>query len=768
MSNFKEEKIRIKKKAKVKIFARKAKPSNSEQSSILKLQQNYATVDHSTCTKFSDFPLSTKTLNGLKNNNYIIPTEIQRETILLALRGNDILGAAQTGSGKTLAFLIPILEILYCNTWTNLDGVGALIITPTRELALQIYECLRKIGRYHEFSAGLIIGGKDLKFERKRMHQCNIIVCTPGRLLQHMDENPIFDCVTMKVLVLDEADRCLDMGFAQTMNAIIANLPPKRQTLLFSATQTKSVKDLARLSLKDPSYVSVHENCKYTTPEGLEQSYIICELKDKISIIWSFIRNHLKKKIIIFFSSCKQVKFIYEIFCKLQPGMSILALYGTLHQQRRISIYETFCQKGAAVLLATDLAARGLDFPEVHWVVNADCPEDTDAYIHRVGRTARYHRGGKSVLLLLPSEESMVEKLKDRKIPLDRIDINPLKLQSPIKKMEALLVKFVPLKESAQRAFISYVKSVFLMKDKSVFDVHALDTDTFAQSLGLVVTPRIRFLQRLNAKKVPVNKKETKDENFKVAEAKENHFTDLPKETIEVPAHLEACDDATDDEDFLTVKRRDHAIELLPENDLDLLITNPNRNKVVTKVALAKKIMRKNIAPNKKIVFDDAGEAVIQGTKEKRSELAQEYEHENEAGIDIEKAKLVLKEEDKFDKLLFKERIKLKHKEEKLKLKQRKKKPEEDEAQDDFDSDTEGEEPDLSWLPDPDKIYGEKNDSNAEEHYDEARSQIRIKRKKKLENVLDNPKKKKKSSIQTQDLLCNQAEQFAQFLLLNK
>lgn len=152
-----------------------------------------------------------------------------------------------------------VLEILYCNKWTRTEGLAALIITPTRELAYQIFETLRKIGIHHDFSAGLIIGkfviiiehnlfiiltiyfigGKDLKFERKRLDQCNIMICTPGRLLQHMDENPLFDCSNMLVLVLDEADRCLDMGFEQTMNSIIENLPPERQTLLFSATQTK-------------------------------------------------------------------------------------------------------------------------------------------------------------------------------------------------------------------------------------------------------------------------------------------------------------------------------------------------------------------------------------------------------------------------------------------------------------------------------------------------------------------------------------------------
>lgn len=148
---------------------------------------------------FADLPLSPKTLKGLKSAGYTKPTEIQRETIGLALRGKDILGAAQTGSGKTLAFLIPLLEVLYCKQWTKLDGLGALVITPTRELAYQIFETLRKIGINHDFSAGLVIGGKDLKFERKRMDQCNIVIGTPGRLLQHMDENPLFDCVNMQV-----------------------------------------------------------------------------------------------------------------------------------------------------------------------------------------------------------------------------------------------------------------------------------------------------------------------------------------------------------------------------------------------------------------------------------------------------------------------------------------------------------------------------------------------------------------------------------------
>lgn len=222
--------------------AKKGKSSlRSEDEEISQLQAQYPTADPEQISSFRDLPLSKKTLRGLKECGYQIPTAIQKSSIISALRGTDVLGSALTGSGKTLAFLIPILECLYVNKWTRIDGVGAIVITPTRELAYQIFETLKRVGQFHDFSAGLVIGGKNLKFERHRMDQCNIIICTPGRLLQHMDENPLFNCDPLKILVLDEADRCLDMGFAAAMNAILENLPQERQTLLFSATQVNSV-----------------------------------------------------------------------------------------------------------------------------------------------------------------------------------------------------------------------------------------------------------------------------------------------------------------------------------------------------------------------------------------------------------------------------------------------------------------------------------------------------------------------------------------------
>lgn len=296
----------------------------------------------------------------MDKSKYTTPTEIQRESIGIALRGYDLLGAAKTGSGKTLAFLIPILECLYRSKWTKFDGLGVLVISPTRELAYQTFEVLKKIGKFHDFSAGLVIGGKDLKTESKIITQTNIIICTPGRLLQHMDETFNFNCDNLKVLVLDEADRILDMGFAETMNSIVANLPTSRQTLLFSATQTKSIKDLARLSLKNPTYVSVDENAEIATPKNLVQTYVSCEIFEKMGFLWSFIRNHLNQKMIVFFQSCKQVKYCYEVFNKMGTGMTTCCLYGTMNQLRRMSVYDEFCRKSNSVLFATDLAARGL------------------------------------------------------------------------------------------------------------------------------------------------------------------------------------------------------------------------------------------------------------------------------------------------------------------------------------------------------------------------------------------------------------------------
>ncbi|KAG2136003.1 P-loop containing nucleoside triphosphate hydrolase protein [Suillus clintonianus] len=452
---------------------------------------------------FSDLPISDFSKKGLKKSFFVNMTEIQATSIPVSLKGKDVLAAARTGSGKTLAFLIPTLEILYRRKWGPQDGLGAVIISPTRELAVQIFDVLRSVGAFHTFSAGLVIGGKNIKDERERLARMNILVATPGRLLQHMDQTFGFECDNLQVLILDEADRILDMGFSKTLSALLSHLPKSRQTLLFSATQTQSVSQLARLSLKDPVHIGVDgASSSSATPSTLAQYYSICTLDKKLDVLWSFIKTHLNSKVLVFLSTGKQVRFVFETFCKMHPGMPLLHLHGKQKQSARLTMYTRFTSSQHAVLFATDIAARGLDFPSVDWVVQVDCPEDADTYIHRVGRTARYESSGNGLLLIMPSEEEgMKAALEKKGIKIDNIKIRPSKTQNIQNQLQNLSFQDPEIKYLGQRAFVSYVRSVHLYKDKSIFKVDELPVEKFAESLGLPGAPKIKFLNRELVKK---------------------------------------------------------------------------------------------------------------------------------------------------------------------------------------------------------------------------------------------------------------------------
>jgi len=729
---------------------KKEKKSAKLQSEIDELKARYVSINPKLVKSFSDFPLSPGTVKALTEAKYVSPTEIQKEAIGFALQGKDVLGAAKTGSGKTLAFLVPILEKLYSLRWTRSDGGGALIITPTRELAYQIFETLRRVGKYHEFSAGLVIGGKDLKFEWSRMADCNIIICTPGRLLQHLDENPAFSLDNLRMLVLDEADRCLDLGFKTAMNAIVSSLPKERQTLLFSATQTRSVTDLARLSLVSPVLVSVHEHSNTSTPDGLQQSYIVTDQQNKLNILWSFLKAHRRKKTIAFLSSCKQVKYFCEVLKLLKPGMSVMGLHGGLHQLRRMAVYDGFCEKDAAVLLATDIAARGLDFPGVDWVVQVDCPEDARVYTHRAGRTARYNSSGESLLVMTPSEEAgMVKQLGAHKIPATKIEVNPSKQQSIQGKVSALVAGDRHLKESAQRAFLAYLKSVFIMKDKTIFKVESVDLDAFAESLGLSTPPALPWFLLKHGSKGKISESGSKED----VEADDSD-TDAPSKE-ESLGKLLADDDDSDDEIF-KVKRQDHAIEGEEVEETKLQESaKKGKNKVVTKAQVAKKLMKKKIQANTKVTFDESGDTVEDATKQKVSEAGKKYEDEANdrvgGGIDISKAKEVMAAEDKFDRATERARIREKHKEEKRKKKEENRrlpKGSTNDGESEESDDDDGSEPDLSWLPDPDKIYGKDPGDGKESESSSDDEEVEVKEGKRKVTVVRKvvPKKRKTES----------------------
>lgn len=572
---------------------------------------------------------------------------MQRAAIPLALKGRDILGAAKTGSGKTLAFLVPVLEKLYHAKWTEYDGLGALIISPTRELAVQIFEVLRKIGRNHYFSAGLVIGGKSLKEEAERLGRMNILVCTPGRMLQHLDQTANFDVNNLQILVLDEADRIMDMGFQSAVDALVEHLPTTRQTLLFSATQSKRVSDLARLSLKDPEYVSAHEAAVSATPTNLQQSYIVTPLAEKLDTLWGFLRTNLKSKIIVFFSSGKQVRFVFESFKRMQPGIPLLHLHGRQKQVARMEITSRFSSAKYGCLFATDVVARGVDFPAIDWVVQADCPEDAETYIHRVGRTARYESKGRAVLFLEPSEEvGFLKRLEQKKVPLQKVNVRENKKKSIKNELQSYNFQSPDLKYLGQKAFISYTRSIYLQKDKEVFNFKQLDLDGYAESLGLAGTPQIKYqkgddIKRLkNASRAAISsgsesdsdgeggklkkdKKQVRTKYEKMAERQNqdvlsSHYRKLLGDDDE-PA-------SDDDADFLSVKRvladdaqidaaaggGDAAItttatepRVVKLGNSELIIDSNRREKLLK----SKKKLLKYMDKGSKLVFDDDGVA---------------------------------------------------------------------------------------------------------------------------------------------------------------
>ncbi|PFH32851.1 DEAD/DEAH box helicase domain-containing protein [Besnoitia besnoiti] len=489
---------------------------------------------------FSDLPLSQYTRRGLRDAGLRLLSSIQARAIPHALRGADVLGEAKTGSGKTLCFVIPVLECLYRHCVSNIDGLAALVLAPTRELAVQIFDVFKLVGRHHEFSAGCLIGGKSVSAEAQCVNVLNIIVGTPGRVLQHMDESHLWEASNLKILVIDEADRLVDMGFLETTRLILSQLPSSRQSLLFSATLKSAVKRLAALAaLPDAERISVDAGLT-ATPLTLRQSYVVVPAQHKLSALFSFLRTHSAKKILVFVSSCKQTRFLYEIFRILKPGPGLLYLHGRQKQQKRLEVFQSFVDRpGACCLISTDLASRGIDFTQlsfastksrrtpgpaakgkgaarqegnaegdvnamrknakkngVDFVVQLDCPDSIETYIHRVGRTARMQRKGQALLMVLPSEVKFVERLHEKKIEMKQLFMNPKKAVRIENKLQSILAENTALKFLAQQALASYLRCIALMPDKSVFNLptEAKPLTALANGYGLSLPPSVTVL----------------------------------------------------------------------------------------------------------------------------------------------------------------------------------------------------------------------------------------------------------------------------------
>lgn len=441
---------------------------------------------------FSSLELSEPTNKALADMGFTTMTPVQTKAIPPLLAGKDVLGAARTGSGKTLAFLIPAVELLHRMKFKPRNGTGIIIVSPTRELALQIFGVAKDLMAHHSQTFGIVIGGANRRAEAEKLEKgVNLIVATPGRLLDHLENTKGFVFRNLKALVIDEADRILEIGFEEEMKKIIKILPnDDRQSMLFSATQTTKVQDLARISLRPgPLHVDVDKEEATSTVSTLSQGYVVCSSDRRFLLLFTFLKKNLKKKIIVFFSSCNSVKYHGELLNYID--VPVLDLHGKQKQQKRTNTFFEFINAESGILLCTDVAARGLDIPRVDWIIQFDPPDDPRDYIHRVGRTARAGKVGKSLMFLLESELGFLRYLKEAKVPLNEFTFPTDRIANVQSQLEKLLQKNYFLHQSARDGFRSYLQAYASYSLKKIFDINALDLAKVGKAFGFAVPPRV-------------------------------------------------------------------------------------------------------------------------------------------------------------------------------------------------------------------------------------------------------------------------------------
>jgi len=433
-------------------------------------------------------------LKAVEDMKFKEMTEIQYKTVMPLLAGRDILGAAKTGSGKTLAFLLPAVELLVKLNFMPRNGTGIVIISPTRELSLQTFGVVTELMQYHKQTFGITMGGANRKQEADRLQKgVNLLVATPGRLLDHLQNTMGFIFKNLQCLIIDEADRILEIGFEEEMKQIVKLLPKKRQTMLFSATQTQKVEDLAKLSLKNaPLYVGVDDDKSESTVDGLEQGYIVLPADKRFLLLFTFLKKNRKKKVMVFFSSCNSVKYHAELLNYID--IPVMDIHGRQKQQKRTTTFFEFCTAETGILLCTDVAARGLDIPEVDWIVQFDPPDDPKEYIHRVGRTARGSEGrGHALLFLLPEELGFLRYLKHAKVPLNEYDFSKAKVSNIQLQLEKLITSNYFLNKSAKDGYRSYLQAYASHQHREIFNVETLDLKKVAAGFGFTTPPGVNL-----------------------------------------------------------------------------------------------------------------------------------------------------------------------------------------------------------------------------------------------------------------------------------
>ena len=464
---------------------------NSQSDNKNEIKEEPKNDDYFSNVKFSEMNLNKILLERLNLQGYETATEIQAKSIPIALKGEDIIGSAKTGSGKSLAFLIPTVQ--YILNHPKNEGIQSLVITPTRELALQLYDLAKSLMNDNGTTCVLVIGGGNRKKEAEKLSssEARIIICTPGRLIDHMVNTKKFNYNNIKILTIDEADKILKIGFEEELTEIIKLIPKNRQTLLFSATITPKVEDLITLSVKN--YENIRIKSSDPTVSTLEQGYLIIDADKKFLFLFTFFKKNKNAKILVFFATCKEVEFYSSLLNYVD--VPVLSITGEYKQQKRSTTFMEFCSLDKGILLCTDVAQRGLDIPDVDWVIQYDPPHDPEEYLHRVGRTARgANKVGKALLMIMPNEINFIRMLQLYKIKLDEFQFPEKKLAKVQEQLEKLVNKKDKyLLNLATDAYRAYIHSYHANTDKDTFDLEKLDLLKVCKSFGLISPPFVHL-----------------------------------------------------------------------------------------------------------------------------------------------------------------------------------------------------------------------------------------------------------------------------------
>ena len=366
--------------------------------------------------RFDELDLEDEILDGLEDMNFHEMTPVQEQTIPVILEGHDIIGCAQTGTGKTAAYTLPLLNKLLLEG--NPDNVvKSLIIVPTRELAQQIDQQFQGFSYYLPVSTTVVYGGGDGKGwdiqKRGMLMGSDVVIATPGRMIAHLQNSGV-DLSHVEYLILDEADRMLDMGFSDDIMKIVSYLPRERQTLLFSATLPPKIRELAKTILRNPVEVSIAVS---KPNEAIDQSAYICYESQKLGIIRELFAEPTESKTIIFSSSKMKVKELAHTLKRMK--LNVAAMHSDLEQAQREEVMLAFKNNKVNILVATDIVARGIDIEDIGLVINYDVPHDPEDYIHRIGRTARAAATGSAITFVCEEEQGKfhaIEKFIDRDI----------------------------------------------------------------------------------------------------------------------------------------------------------------------------------------------------------------------------------------------------------------------------------------------------------------------------------------------------------------